>query len=103
MPPIPKSDRLLRRITTLHEQLQQDGDTPSRLERDLMLGYLRELYTVYTELDEPKEKPKPKEKTAPERISTPSPQPAPADPPPPSTLRARTCGHPTPAYRAEFW
>ncbi|WP_420457684.1 hypothetical protein [Neolewinella sp.] len=82
MPPIPKADRLLRRITTLHEQLQQDDDSPSRLERDLMLGYLREFYTVYAGLDEPKEKPKPEEETAPERISAPSPQPAPAPPPP---------------------
>ena len=71
MPPIPKADRLLRRITTLHEQLRQDDDSPSRLERDLMLGYLRELYTVYTELDEPKEEPAQKKENTPERASSP--------------------------------
>ena len=72
MPPIPKADRLLRRITTLHEQLRQDDDdSPSRLERDLMLGYLRELYAVYTELDEPKEEPAQKKEDAPERASSP--------------------------------
>ena len=46
-----KADRLLRRITTLHEQFKDDDDHPSRLERDLMLGYLRELYEVYTQVE----------------------------------------------------
>ena len=46
-----KADRLLRRITTLHEQFKDDEDHPSRLERDLMLGYLRELYEVYTQVE----------------------------------------------------
>ena len=71
MPPIPKADRLLRRITTLHEQLQQDDDSPSRLERDLMLGYLRKLYMAYTELDEPKEERAQIKENTPEPVSSP--------------------------------
>jgi hypothetical protein len=49
-----KADKLLSRIVNLHRSLQEDtdGDGPSSLERDLMLGYLRELYEVYTEQQE---------------------------------------------------
>ena len=48
MPPT-KSDRLISRITALHHSLELDKDEtgPSPLERDLMLGYLRELYDIY--------------------------------------------------------
>lgn len=43
-----KADRLITRITALHHSLEMDKDEgPSPLERDLMLGYLRELYDIY--------------------------------------------------------
>lgn len=42
------ADRLLNRITALHKSLQLDeGGQLSTMERDLMLGYLRELYEIY--------------------------------------------------------
>ena len=42
------ADRLLSRITSLHRSLQLDeGGSLSAMERDLMLGYLRELYEIY--------------------------------------------------------
>jgi len=47
MPQSP-SDRLINRITALHRSLQLDeGGKLSTMERDLMLGYLRELYEIY--------------------------------------------------------
>ncbi|CAH1000942.1 hypothetical protein LEM8419_01962 [Neolewinella maritima] len=88
MPPIPKADRLLRRITTLHDQLRQDDDAPSRLEQDLMLGYLRELYLLYAEPTEiPAADPKPEPRAKPESprtaFSPARPEPAPTPPPAP--------------------
>ena len=56
-----QADRLLRRITTLHAQFSDD-ERPSRLERDLMLGYLRDLYEVYAQ---EADKPAPTTKSAP--------------------------------------
>ncbi|MEM9258554.1 MAG: hypothetical protein AAGA62_02840 [Bacteroidota bacterium] len=72
--PQPSADRLISRITALHKSLQLDaGGKLSAMERDLMLGYLRELYEIYAQ---PEEAPKP----AP---APPPPKPAPAPPPPP--------------------
>jgi len=44
----PSAERLISRINALHKSLQLDeGAKPSAMERDLMLGYLRELYELY--------------------------------------------------------
>ncbi|PPK87106.1 hypothetical protein CLV84_0040 [Neolewinella xylanilytica] len=81
-----KADKLLNRITALHRSLQLDDqdDAPSTLERDLMLGYLRDLYTIYLEVgdDAPREKPK----TTPKEIppAPPKETPKPPDPPKPT-------------------
>ena len=51
MPETSSANKLLSRITALHRSLSvgDDGssDPPSALERDLMLGYLREFYEIY--------------------------------------------------------
>lgn len=42
------ADRLISRINALHKSFQlDDGGQLSAMERDLMLGYLRELYELY--------------------------------------------------------
>lgn len=47
MPQSP-ADRLIKRISALHRSVQLDeGGKLSAMERDLMLGYLRELYEIY--------------------------------------------------------
>ena len=44
------ADRLLNRITALHKSLHlDDGGHISKMERDLMLTYLREFYEIYAE------------------------------------------------------
>lgn len=54
MPQSP-ADRLINRITALHRSLQlDDGGKLSTMERDLMLGYLRELYEIYASHQEGK-------------------------------------------------
>ena len=61
------ADRLLNRITALHKSLQLDeGARVSAMERDLMLGYLRELYEIYAH----------------PVTAAPAPEPVPAPPPP---------------------
>jgi hypothetical protein len=68
--PQSSSDRLISRINALHKSLQLDaGGKLSAMERDLMLGYLRELYELYA-----------MHREAP---ATPTPTPAPTPPPPP--------------------
>ena len=81
-----KADRLLQRINTLHDNFS-DGSQPSKLERDLMLGYLRDLYEEYapeTE-DQPRQAREPEQGTVVERrppAPVPPPTPSPAAPPP---------------------
>ena len=106
-----QADKLLNRITALHRSLRLEDadDTPSALERDLMLGYLRDLYAIYSDLDledrkpqaataptmappdPPREVPKPPtvpeptppQPTSPEpRPEVPAPKPEPSTPPP---------------------
>ena len=78
-----KADKLLSRITALHRslRLEDEEDTPSPLERDLMLGYLRDLYAVYLDVDTERSDapPPPRENPAP------TPEPQPVVPPPPPT------------------
>ncbi|WP_157501436.1 hypothetical protein [Lewinella sp. 4G2] len=46
--PQTNADRLLNRISALHKSLQLDeGGHISKMERDLMLNYLREFYEIY--------------------------------------------------------
>lgn len=84
------SDRLIKRITALHRSLQLDeGGKLSTMERDLMLGYLRELYEIYATHQEGKPYTPPAvDGSAPERTvpppPAPKPAPAPAPPPPPA-------------------
>ena len=70
-----KADKLLSRITALHRSLDLDDtdDAPSALERDLMLGYLRDLYAIYLDQDaQPPRREAPKKPATP---ATPEPQP----------------------------
>ncbi len=99
-----KADRLISRITALHHSLQLDKDEagPSRLERDLMLGYLREVYDIYlhfgTAMAETRTK---KETPVPEPPATPAPAPLPPAPPPaPDPAPGPTPPAPAPAPRA---
>ena len=68
-----QADKLLNRITALHRslRLEDQDDTPSALERDLMLGYLRDLYAIYSDIGVEDRKAKPAA----------SPRMAPPDPP----------------------
>lgn len=67
------ANRLISRITALHKSLQLDeGGKLSAMERDLMLGYLRELYELYAEGGV----------TRREKTVAPPPAPAPAAAPP---------------------
>ncbi len=80
-----KADKLLNRITALHRSLQLDDedDAPSALERDLMLGYLRDLYALYHDVGSEKQK---DERKPTPQVSTPAPPkaaPMPPDPPKP--------------------
>jgi len=76
--PQPSADRLLSRITALHKSLQLDeGGKLSTMERDLMLGYLRELYEIYANHQEAKAPPPP-----PARVARPAPVPTPPPPAP---------------------
>ncbi|MEM9837435.1 MAG: hypothetical protein AAF828_13080, partial [Bacteroidota bacterium] len=70
------ADRLISRINALHKSLQLDaGGKLSAMERDLMLGYLRELYELYANPVAPAaSKPPP---------PPPAPKPAGVYPPPP--------------------
>lgn len=71
--PSPSADRLISRITALHKSLQlDDGGKISAMERDLMLGYLRELYELYAHGGEQ------------QRVAPPKPVPAPSPPPAPA-------------------
>ncbi|MEM9526719.1 MAG: hypothetical protein AAGA31_08935 [Bacteroidota bacterium] len=86
--PQPSADRLISRITALHKSLQLDaGGKLSAMERDLMLGYLRELYEIYAQPEVP---PKPAPAPPPPQPTPvpPPPQPAPTPPPPPPAVQA---------------
>ena len=82
------ADRLISRINALHKSLQLDeGGKPSAMERDLMLGYLRELYELYavggavrvgSPAPAPKPAPVPSPTPAPPAYTPPPPNPAPA-------------------------
>lgn len=78
---------LLEKVNALHKSIQLGGDAISRIERDLMLSYLRQLYEIFHEPVETNtpssnfeaevvhknmEQPKPK----PEPITVPTPAPA---------------------------
>ena len=80
-----KADLLLQRITALHKSLRLDPDTaPSAMERDLMLGYLRELYDAYRDTEAVSAaaaKPTPPPAPRPAPAPVPPPAPAPALPP----------------------
>lgn len=84
--PQSSADRLISRINALHKSLQLDaGGKLSAMERDLMLGYLRELYEIYANpeaTNKPAAVPPPKPAPAP-APPPPAPKPAPAPPPPP--------------------
>ena len=97
MPQSP-ADRLINRISALHRSLQLDeGGKLSTMERDLMLGYLRELYEIYATHQEgkpytpppvatpPPVKATPPPSPAPKPAPAPKPEPAPAPPPRPVT------------------
>jgi hypothetical protein len=77
------ADRLISRITALHKSLQlDDGGKLSTMERDLMLGYLREIYEIYATHQEgkpytPPPAPSPPP-VRPQPIAAPAPRPAPA-------------------------
>lgn len=92
------SDRLIKRITALHRSLQLDeGGKLSTMERDLMLGYLRELYEIYATHQKGKpyapaavdgsapQRPVPPP-PAPQPVPAPAPAPAPAPPPAPKPV-----------------
>ncbi|MCP9237420.1 hypothetical protein [Lewinella sp. JB7] len=109
-----KADRILSRITALHHSLQLDKDEsgPSTLERDLMLGYLRELYDLYLNAGESQQRVRKElEKTtppappptptppAPEPEVKPAPEPVKETPPaPPPVPEAPVPPPPAPAY-----
>lgn len=77
------ADRLISRITALHKSLQLgEGSKLSAMERDLMLGYLRELYEIYATHQEEKPTATVTEPTHPQRVH-PVAQPAPPPPPAP--------------------
>ncbi|NJB87171.1 hypothetical protein GGR26_002948 [Lewinella marina] len=80
-----KADKLLNRITALHRSLQlnDEDDAPSALERDLMLGYLRDLYAVYLDLGQPQSTGPKEMPPKPETPATPTPEPKPQPAPPP--------------------
>lgn len=83
MPQSP-ADRLISRITALHKSLQLgEGHKISAMERDLMLGYLRELYEIYAGHHEKPAQLQAVPKVAPVPAPVPPPAPAPAPPPPP--------------------
>lgn len=96
--PSSSADRLISRITALHKSLQLDeGGKISAMERDLMLGYLRELYELYAHGAEQRRAAPPKAVPAP----PPPPAPAPAPPkvvaPPPVVEAPRPAPVPPPA------
>ncbi len=75
--PSSSANRLISRITALHKSLQLDeGGKISAMERDLMLGYLRELYELYAHGSEQRRV------AAPKAVPAPPPPPAPAPAPP---------------------
>ena len=78
--PQTNADRLLNRITALHKSLQLDeGGHVSKMERDLMLNYLREFYEIYASGTIAP----PAAKASPETIVE-TPKPSAAPPPPPT-------------------
>ena len=79
-----QADKLLSRITALHRSLRLEDadDTPSALERDLMLGYLRDLYAIYLEVDSGSAATPPKPVPDPVPMPREVPPPAPAEPAP---------------------
>ncbi|MBB4078800.1 type IV secretory pathway VirB10-like protein [Lewinella aquimaris] len=107
-----KADRILSRITALHHSLQLDKDEsgPSALERDLMLGYLRELYDLYLNAGEAQQQvrkqlektdpkpPPPPPPPAPAPKPEPAPEPVKVAPPPPPVPEAPVPPPPAPAY-----
>lgn len=97
--PHSQANRLLNRINALHKSLQLDeGGSLSTMERDLMLGYLRELYEYYlnaagqpatppppTPVPKPAA-PKPVQAAPPPPVQPATPPPAPAPPPKPKPV-----------------
>ena len=81
-----QADKLLSRITALHRSLRLEDadDTPSPLERDLMLGYLRDLYAIYLEVGTVSAATPPKPPADPVPMPREVPAPAPAPPPAPA-------------------
>ena len=111
---MPNADRLLNRITALHKSLQLADGKASAMERDLMLGYLREFYEIYAHpvADQPASTPQPAAPVAapsppptpPSPLPTPPPAPAPpppapaaAAPPPPAPQPVAPTPPPAPA------
>ena len=96
-----KADKLLNRITALHRSLRLEDadDAPSPLERDLMLGYLRDLYAIYLDTDAPappKETPKPPTEVPQPKPPAPAPKPEPVTPPPAPEIPAPKPEPPSP-------
>lgn len=82
--PHSQANRLLNRINALHKSLQLDeGGSLSTMERDLMLGYLRELYEYYLNAAGQPATPPPPTPASP-TVEKPAPRPAQATPPPPA-------------------
>jgi hypothetical protein len=82
---------LLEKIETLHRSISMDSDGVNRIERDLMLNYLRQVYDIYLDLDTEKAPPPlrstpppPPKEAAPTPEPTPTPTPEPEPPAPAS-------------------
>lgn len=100
MPQSP-ADRLISRITALHKSLQLgEGHKISAMERDLMLGYLRELYEIYAGHLEKQAPARAAAPAAPKVVPAPAPVPPPAPapaPPPPAPAPVVATPAPAPA------
>lgn len=47
-----RAKMLLEKIETLHRSISMDSDSVNRIERDLMLSYIRQLYEIYLGMEE---------------------------------------------------
>lgn len=85
---------LLEKIETLHRSISMDSDSVNRIERDLMLSYIRQLYEIYLGMEEGRpipttSRPTPVATTAvapAPKPEPPAPQPEPPAPKPEPTL-----------------
>jgi hypothetical protein len=75
-----RAKMLLEKIETLHRSISMDSDSVNRIERDLMLSYIRQLYEVYLDLQADQPIPKLQRSTP---VVTVSPATTTAPPPPP--------------------